>query len=107
VLDHGGVPFPGEPLPPPLGTPELLERLHSHTDQCRSCRGALRQLERIERWGLSLLVLLVIPTTWAGATLVGAVGLLLLLAGSLGLMQVHRWVRGLRQGSPVPARNRS
>jgi hypothetical protein len=38
---------------------------------------------------------------------VGAVGLLLLLAGSLGLMQVHRWVRGLRQGSPVPARNRS
>jgi len=107
VLDHGGVPFPGQPLPPPLGTPELLERLHSHTDQCRSCRGALRRLERIERWGLPLLMLLVIPTAWAGATILGALGLLLLLAGSLGLMQVHRWVRGLRQGSPVPARNRS
>jgi phenylpropionate dioxygenase-like ring-hydroxylating dioxygenase large terminal subunit len=44
-------PFPGEPLPPSRTKEELLDRYHSHTVHCKSCRVALRNIQRI-RLGL-------------------------------------------------------
>jgi len=40
-------PFPGEALPPSQSRTELLDRYHSHTVHCKSCSGALRNIQRI------------------------------------------------------------
>ncbi|MBW4680541.1 MAG: Rieske 2Fe-2S domain-containing protein [Microcoleus vaginatus WJT46-NPBG5] len=40
-------PFPGESLSPTLSTEVLLDRYHSHTVNCASCRPALANLKRI------------------------------------------------------------
>jgi phenylpropionate dioxygenase-like ring-hydroxylating dioxygenase large terminal subunit len=47
-------PFPGEPLPPRMEPEALLDRYHSHTQHCKSCSGALRNLKRI-RLGLGIM----------------------------------------------------
>ncbi len=39
-------PFLGEKLLPPLRKPELLERYHSHTIHCHSCRNALKNIQK-------------------------------------------------------------
>ncbi|AFY42607.1 Rieske 2Fe-2S domain-containing protein [Nostoc sp. PCC 7107] len=39
--------FPGETLPPPLPKEALLDRYHSHTKHCSSCRTALKNLQRL------------------------------------------------------------
>ncbi|BAY17086.1 pheophorbide a oxygenase [Anabaenopsis circularis NIES-21] len=39
--------FPGETLPPPLPKEALLNRYHSHTKHCGSCRPALKNLQRL------------------------------------------------------------
>ena len=45
--------FPGEPLPPPLPTEALLDRYHSHTLKCASCRKALANIKRL-RLGIAI-----------------------------------------------------
>ncbi|NJR50331.1 MAG: Rieske 2Fe-2S domain-containing protein [Leptolyngbyaceae cyanobacterium CSU_1_3] len=40
-------PFPGEALSPPLAIETLLDRYHSHTQHCASCRQALANIQRI------------------------------------------------------------
>ena len=40
-------PFPGESLPPALPKQQLLDRYHSHTVNCASCRTALKNLRRL------------------------------------------------------------
>ncbi|NEP00078.1 MAG: Rieske 2Fe-2S domain-containing protein [Symploca sp. SIO2E9] len=50
--------FPGKTLPPPLPKEVLLERYHSHTKKCASCRAALTNLQRL-RMGLAVSIALV------------------------------------------------
>ncbi|WP_088240366.1 Rieske 2Fe-2S domain-containing protein [Calothrix rhizosoleniae] len=50
-------PFPGKTLPPALPTATLLDRYHSHTEKCGSCRRALMNLQRI-RMGLAVAIAL-------------------------------------------------
>jgi hypothetical protein len=106
VVSHGGEPFPGEPLPPRLGDEELLDRWQSHSEACRSCRGADRNLALAERGGAVAAVLAAVGSAWTGPTLAG----LSLLGGSLlagGLtLRARRWRRDLRSGARVPPRNR-
>ena len=105
VLDHGGLPFPGQPLPPRLDDDPLLDRWQSHSRHCRSCRGADRGLGRahsvVSLLALPVLVILV----WCGPTLAAlpwALALVLL----LGLRwQLGRWRQQLRQGERRPPRN--
>lgn len=47
-------PFAGQPLPPALPKHELLDRYHSHTINCPSCRGALKKIKRL-RLGIAVL----------------------------------------------------
>ncbi|MDJ0796241.1 MAG: hypothetical protein QNJ51_05295 [Calothrix sp. MO_167.B12] len=44
-------PFAGKTLPPTLPKGDLLDRYHSHTEKCASCRMALTNLKRV-RMGL-------------------------------------------------------
>ncbi|MGB8703385.1 MAG: Rieske 2Fe-2S domain-containing protein [Thermosynechococcaceae cyanobacterium] len=66
-------PFQGQMLPPPWTKPQLLDRYHSHTVHCASCRGALAQVKRL-RTGLA-----------TGAAIAWTVTLLLLAVGHGGL----------------------
>ncbi|MFM8662094.1 MAG: cell death suppressor protein Lls1, partial [Cyanobium sp.] len=120
VSDHGGVPFPGQPLPPRADLPALMDRYEAHTRHCRSCRTAH---QRIQRWRprlqalaavWPLLVVLVVLALAPGALASGslalwplalALGLELLLLAAAG--QLGRWQQGLERGSGQPPRNRS
>jgi len=120
VTDHGGVPFPGQPLPPRAALPALMDRYEAHTRHCRSCRTAH---QRIQRWRpllqalavvwplLVLLVVLALAPGWLASgslaiwPLALAVGLELLLLAAAG--QLGRWQQGLERGSGQPPRNRS
>jgi phenylpropionate dioxygenase-like ring-hydroxylating dioxygenase large terminal subunit len=119
VTDHGGVPFPGQPLPPRADLPALMDRYGAHTRHCRSCRTAH---DRIQRWrprlqalavALPLVVLLALALAsgsrasgslaiWPLALALGLELLLLAAASQLG-----RWQQGLERGSGQPPRNRS
>jgi phenylpropionate dioxygenase-like ring-hydroxylating dioxygenase large terminal subunit len=106
VVSHGGEPFPGETLPPALDDGELLDRWHSHSEDCLSCRGADRNLALAERGGTLAAALAAVGSAWTGPTLAG---LSLLgggvLAGGLAL-RARGWRRDLRSGKRVPPRNR-
>jgi phenylpropionate dioxygenase-like ring-hydroxylating dioxygenase large terminal subunit len=106
VTDHGGVPFPGQPLPPrqPLGP--LMERYEAHTRHCLPCRTAH---QRIQRWRPRLLLLAVLLPllSLAAAAWLPLAGLA---AGLLALAAERRlalWQQGLERGSGEPPRNRS
>ncbi|PZD74142.1 Pheophorbide a oxygenase [Acaryochloris thomasi RCC1774] len=73
-------PFAGESLPPALPKHELLDRYYSHTVNCPSCRGALKNIKRlrlgvgvlgVSLWGLSPLihsgVFVTVPVALCGA----------------------------------------
>jgi phenylpropionate dioxygenase-like ring-hydroxylating dioxygenase large terminal subunit len=112
VVEHGGEPFPGQPLPPRQGLAPLMDRFEAHTRHCRSCREAHG---RIRRWRprLQALLLLVplalLAVVWLGllaasaALLAAGLGAVLLL-GALE-RQLARWQRGLERGSGEPPRN--
>ncbi|MDZ7958275.1 MAG: Rieske 2Fe-2S domain-containing protein [Aulosira sp. DedQUE10] len=103
--------FPGETLPPPLPQEVLLDRYHSHTKKCVSCRTALTNLQRLRMglavvtaliWGLLPLVMLiqgqVSPIT------VTILSFAALLGGGIwfGLGKLER---RFYQGREVPPRN--
>ncbi|MEM8504325.1 MAG: Rieske 2Fe-2S domain-containing protein [Cyanobacteria bacterium P01_D01_bin.1] len=111
VKDFAADPFPGQPLPPEWSTEALMDRYHSHTKHCSSCRAALQRIQQIRRfalilsaivWSLLPLVMLVskpLPLSVI-ALLVGTP----LVAGALWL-----WLGSLEQkfyrGEALPPRN--
>jgi phenylpropionate dioxygenase-like ring-hydroxylating dioxygenase large terminal subunit len=106
VVEHGGPPFPGEPLPPRQNRVLLMERNHSHTDHCRACSGALSNLRRWRPWLGVVPWLGVLAVAWwhTTAVLLLAIGTSLL-AWRMG-HQFRVWEGLLDQGSGQPPRNR-
>jgi hypothetical protein len=49
VKQYQADPFPGEKLPPALPTEILLDRYHSHTEKCASCRQALTRIQQVRK----------------------------------------------------------
>ncbi len=108
VTRFSAEPFPGQLLPPRQERHELLDRYHSHTENCSSCRDALRRLEKI-RLGLAAAVVV----TLAAAPVVAMFGTALgwvTLPVAIGLSGLYLWlgklVGRLRRGEAIPARNR-
>lgn len=108
--------FPGEPLPPRQTTEALLDRYHSHTKHCKSCRDALTGIRRL-KWvsggigaiGWILLLGMLWLTAVNGQVLPIAgflVGLLPLFGAAiwLGLSQLEKQ---FYQGRAIPPRNQS
>jgi phenylpropionate dioxygenase-like ring-hydroxylating dioxygenase large terminal subunit len=48
VNQYKADPFPGQLLPPALPIEQLLDRYHSHTEKCASCRTALTRIQQIQ-----------------------------------------------------------
>ncbi|BAY83242.1 pheophorbide a oxygenase [Calothrix parasitica NIES-267] len=110
VNDYNANPFPGESLPPRLSTEELLDRYHSHTKHCGSCRKALARIKQ-----LRIAITVLAAVTWAMIPLTSSFqnesiilplsfsAIFLLLGGvwfGLGRLE-HRMYRG----EEVPPRN--
>jgi phenylpropionate dioxygenase-like ring-hydroxylating dioxygenase large terminal subunit len=103
-------PFPGEPLPPRLEPEALLDRYHSHTQHCKSCSGALKNLKRI-RLGIGIVgaiawvaLPLTILLTSSALPLTLCLTLLPLLAAASWLALGHL-EQDFHQGKPTPLRN--
>ncbi|MGF1515125.1 MAG: Rieske 2Fe-2S domain-containing protein [Elainellaceae cyanobacterium] len=110
VSDFQADPFAGQPLPSELSKTALLDRYHSHTQHCGSCRPALEKIQKLRKgalilsaivWsGIPLGISIGAPTVAVGAILTGVplgAGALWLWLGSLE--------RKFYQGSDVPPRN--
>ena len=108
-LAEFGEPFPGQPLPAAQSRERLLDRYHSHTQHCASCRGALRRFQMVRRGlggvGLGLL---------AGISVVSAIDVSLGLAIGYGVVTVvvgtvfwaiGRFERRFYEGVYPPPRN--
>jgi phenylpropionate dioxygenase-like ring-hydroxylating dioxygenase large terminal subunit len=111
VNEYEADPFPGQPLPPPLPKAALLDRYHSHTEKCGSCRRALRGIQRT-RLGIGIIgaiawamlplltILLGTPSPW----LAGLATIIPLVAGA-GWLWLGNLERQFYQGREIPPRN--
>ncbi|MEB3322452.1 MAG: cell death suppressor protein Lls1, partial [Synechococcaceae cyanobacterium] len=106
VVDHGGLPFPGQPLPGRLDDEALLERWESHGRHCRSCRGADRRLRGLAPGSWALAALAAVASAWWGPGVAGAAALLLAAGAAALALRCGRWREQLRRGQRIPPRNR-
>lgn len=104
-------PFPGEPLPPLQSIDQLLDRYHSHTIHCSSCRTALARIQTIKigttiigglAW--ALLPLLSIALSPSSITIAILAVIVPLIAGSIWLV-LNRLEQKFYKGQRTPARN--
>ncbi|MBD2043212.1 Rieske 2Fe-2S domain-containing protein [Microcoleus sp. FACHB-672] len=96
-------PFPGESLSPALSTEVLLDRYHSHTVNCSSCRGALANLKRIR-----LIVAFLGIILWAILPLLNHASVflnLLPVIAALAWWGLSKLERRFYEGRAVPPRN--
>ncbi len=104
-------PFPGQTLPPPLPTNQLLDRYHSHTKNCRSCQQALTQIQNIrEKMAIAIFLLVTITpllsTIWDERSL-----LITIITTSLSLLLAAGWfglgklAKRFYEGREIPPRN--
>lgn len=83
VSEFGADPFPGQTLPAAQSQAALLDRYHSHTQHCGSCRPALQRIQQIRR-GL----LIVSALVWSLIPLVLALGSSLTLLSGIWLTAI-------------------
>jgi phenylpropionate dioxygenase-like ring-hydroxylating dioxygenase large terminal subunit len=104
-------PFPGQVLPPKQNREQLLDRYHSHTKHCRSCREALVKIKQIRVWlaGLAVITLALssVFTVVTIASWLTIVNSILVIAASAAWFGLGKLERRFIEGVIVPARNRS
>ncbi len=109
VNHYKAEPLGNRPLPPRQPVFELMERYHSHTENCSSCRTAHARLQQV-RLGLAILFGLVLALAPLTAQVFGTgpvIGLTLLsLVAGVSWLGLGRLLRQFYQGDPIPPRNR-
>jgi phenylpropionate dioxygenase-like ring-hydroxylating dioxygenase large terminal subunit len=102
--------FPNTPLPPAQSKPQLLDRYHAHTINCRSCSAALSNLQKLQfalgltafgGWAGGSVLAVTSTGTWPIYLAIAIVGLSL-----GGRWQAGRLIQRLRYGQEIPPRNR-
>jgi hypothetical protein len=106
VVDHGGLPFPGQSLPPRLDRDSLMERYHSHTEHCRACSGALAAIQRWRPWLAAVPWLALLAVAWWHTAWALALGTAVATLAWLGGRQLSRWETLLQRGDGHPPRKR-
>ena len=103
-------PFSEESFSPPLPKEQLLDRYHSHTKNCASCRGALANVQKLKTvsgiiaviaLALSPIVPLVTSIVWL-AYVTSATALF----SSFAWWQLSQLERKFFEGIEIPARNK-
>jgi phenylpropionate dioxygenase-like ring-hydroxylating dioxygenase large terminal subunit len=111
VTEFSADPFPEQALPPRKSSTELLDRYHSHTIHCASCRGALRNIQRLQ-----VGLLIVSAVIWSLVPLVGFIWgeltlPIVIIMAMMPLGAIATWFglgnleRQFYQGRAVPLRN--
>jgi len=94
-------PFLGTTLPPQLPKEVLLDRYHSHTEKCASCRQALRNLQLL-RTGVAVVTVLV----WALLPWLEPYIISLVTVSGVSIWYgLGRWERKFSHGRLIPPRN--
>jgi phenylpropionate dioxygenase-like ring-hydroxylating dioxygenase large terminal subunit len=105
-------PFPGDVLPPAIPkTQQLLDRYHSHTVNCASCRTALANIQRL-RQGVAIMgaiaciisPLLAVTLGQGSVTAIAFLTFLSLFCGA-GWIGLGRLERQFFEGRSIPPRN--
>ncbi|MBD1843840.1 Rieske 2Fe-2S domain-containing protein [Cyanobacteria bacterium FACHB-63] len=105
-------PFPNQSLPPLQPIEQLLDRYHSHTVHCSSCRTALARIQQLKFaiavlgglcWALLPLASIVFQPS--SLLIAGLAAIVPVIAGSTWLV-LHNLERRFYQGDRIPARNR-
>lgn len=111
VNQYNAEPFPGEPFPPPLPTAALLERYHSHTEKCASCRTALANIQLLKFW-CAIIALLALASSPILAFFIHPTSLLIVITETvtplaLGLLwwRLNKLEKQFYQGRSIPPRN--
>lgn len=108
VNEFAADPFPGQRLAPEWTNAALLDRYHSHTQHCHSCRTALARIKTL-RWGLlggSAVGWSLLPIAVSSVTITPAILLSLLpLATAAAWFSLGRLERRFYEGRSVPPRN--
>ncbi len=105
-------PFPNQKLPPALAREQLLERYHSHTKNCASCRQALKNIQKLKKISgfaaaiaLSLSPILSVVLESSSLRVMGTISLISLIAVLLW-WQLGQLERKFYQGTEIPPRNK-
>jgi phenylpropionate dioxygenase-like ring-hydroxylating dioxygenase large terminal subunit len=103
-------PFANRDLSTPLSQEQLLDRYHSHTKHCASCRGALYNLQKLKTLSAAIAVVLLaispvmsifVDSTWLSSGLSA-----IAIVASLTWWQFSKLERKFYQGIDIPARNK-
>ncbi|MEY2978448.1 MAG: hypothetical protein RLZZ435_2587 [Cyanobacteriota bacterium] len=106
-------PLENIPLPPPQLEEDLLDRYHSHTKHCASCRGALQRFQQLQQVSIAIAIVSAasLPLIWGLAgtlpTLVSVFAGGGILVGSLVAWALQQFIKGFYQGPRTPPRNQS
>ena len=105
---HQAEPFPNQILPSRQIREELLDRYHSHTQNCASCRSALANIRKLQTISVGLAIAATVGTAlltavpvWNGVLAGSAIALSLI---AWGLQQLSQ---RFYHGRVIPPRNRS
>jgi phenylpropionate dioxygenase-like ring-hydroxylating dioxygenase large terminal subunit len=112
LTDYQSDPFPGQTFKPALATEQLLDRYHSHTEHCHSCRTAHQNIKTAKQ-----LIVIIALLAWIVATIfalndgenaqeIGLISIGLVASGSIGWWVLNRLQMKLERGDRIPARNR-
>ena len=110
VNQYNANPFPGESLPPRLSTEELLDRYHSHTKHCGSCRKALARIQK-GRMAIAILTTVAWAMIHLTSLLPNSSVTLPLSFSAVFLLSAGAWFglrrleKGFYKGEEVPPRN--
>ncbi|MEA5616751.1 Rieske 2Fe-2S domain-containing protein [Cronbergia sp. UHCC 0137] len=111
VNQYHAEPFPGATFSPVLSKELLLERYHSHTENCASCRNALLRVQQLRFWCgvMAVIILAVVPPLMLfvniTSVLIVVAATFTTLALGAGWWGLNRLERQFYHGRLVPPRN--
>ena len=110
VNQYQAEPFLGQSLPPILSSEILLDRYHSHTKNCASCRAALANIQRLKLGSMILgaIALILMPILFfimGQNPLVGISLSSILLISLILWFSLNQLKQKFYQGNPIPPRN--
>ncbi len=109
VNQYQANPFENQALTPALSEESLLDRYHSHTKHCASCRTALAKIQQIQSicLGVGTIGLATIPILplWLNAPLAAGISGVTILLSGLGWATLDRLKKRFSQGQLIAPRN--
>ena len=109
VNQYQADPFLGEALPAALSSAQLLDRSHSHTQNCASCRQALTTIQQIRSVcsGICAIALATIPlsTLWVDKPMAALIETGAISLAAIVWLGLGQFEKRFSQGQTVPPRN--